>query len=153
MWKINPSCQLSLIPCRQPLPPKLIISLPCFLHNQIKPHKSTLIPPPSHESSSSIPSTDKEINLLSVGTIKSFALTYSRRKVLNKIIGQETPTHQPFIPNSSNRTELQNHDIPVALKKGTKICTKHPISDFLDKSHLARSMQTFLTHLSENWWT
>ncbi|KAG6510148.1 hypothetical protein ZIOFF_028157 [Zingiber officinale] len=46
-------------------------------------------------------------------------------------------------------TKLQQLDMPIALRKGTRLCTQHPISDFLGYSHLSRQMRALVTNILE----
>ena len=50
-------------------------------------------------------------------------------------------TNTLFIIDSSSQTEQL--DIPIALRKGTKTCTKHPISKFLSYAKLSPTYQAF----------
>lgn len=48
-------------------------------------------------------------------------------------------------PHSDATNDL---DVPIALRKGVKSCTQHPISNFFGYSHLSESVQALATKLS-----
>ena len=60
----------------------------------------------------------------------------------------ENLSHQDSGSKSGSNPKIDDLDIPIALRKGTRTCTKHPISDFLGYAHLSRPMQCFITHLA-----
>ena len=60
----------------------------------------------------------------------------------------DNPADQTPASNPSSNTKLDDVDIPIALRKGTRMCTKHPISKFLSYAHLSKSMQCLVTNLS-----
>ena len=47
--------------------------------------------------------------------------------------------------SSSRKHDLE---VPIALRKGTRSCTNHPISRFIDYGHLSKQMKTFVANLS-----
>ena len=47
------------------------------------------------------------------------------------------------IPCQSNET-----DLPIALRKGIRLCTKHPLAKYVSHSHLSSSFSAFTTKLS-----
>lgn len=49
----------------------------------------------------------------------------------------------PTVPDSPS-----DLDMPIALRKGTRTCTAHPISNFLSTRHLSPSYTAFVTSLS-----
>ena len=57
----------------------------------------------------------------------SFLKTYSRKKVTHKASDMETSTHHEYDPTAGNELTLNELDIPIALKKGQRSCTQHPI--------------------------
>ena len=65
---------------------------------------------------------------------------------------RENPVSQPEIGESSS--EPKNHiesfdlDIPIALRKGIRSCTKHPLSNFVSYSNLSPSYAAFSSQLS-----
>ena len=61
----------------------------------------------------------------------------------------EPLSQQSSYPSTGNETDLNELDIPIALRKGTTSCTKHPISNFLGYSHLSKPLQAFVSRLSE----
>ena len=50
---------------------------------------------------------------------------------------------------TSNELDINDLDIPIALRKGPRSCTQHPISKFLAYSHLSKHMQALVSHLSK----
>jgi len=95
-------------------------------------------------------------------------LVYSRReKAIPKSIHvqesnpllQEVITSNPINSNNSNEFVLnnseaqvdQNLDLPIALRKGTRTCTKqplYPLSNFLSFENFPPTHKTFLTNLN-----
>ena len=78
-----------------------------------------------------------------------FALTYSRRKIMPKTGDVELPARQEFDPGTGNELDINDLDIPIALRNGPRRCTQHPISKFLTYSHLSKLMQALVSHLSK----
>ena len=78
-----------------------------------------------------------------------FLKTYSRKKVTYKASDMETSTHHESNPTAGNELTLNELDIPIALKKGQRSYTQHPILKFLGYSHLSTPMQALVTHLSK----
>ena len=58
--------------------------------------------------------------------------------------------HQEFDSVEGNILDLNEVDIPIALRKGIRSCTKLPISQFLGYSHLSKPMWVFVTHPSQS---
>lgn len=50
--------------------------------------------------------------------------------------------------NVSHTQKENNLDIPIALRKATRTCTKHPLHLFLSYKNLSRSHKAFLTSLN-----
>ena len=69
-----------------------------------------------------------------------FALTYSKRKTMHKIGDTELSSRQESDPGIGNELNIDDLDIPIALRKGPRSCTQHPISKFLAYSHLSKPM-------------
>ena len=67
----------------------------------------------------------------------------------HKASDMETSTHHESDPTAVNELNLNELDIPIALKKRQRSCTQHPISKFLGYSHLSTPMQALVTHLSK----
>ena len=44
--------------------------------------------------------------------------------------------------------DLIDLDIPIAMRKRIRSCTKHPISDFVTYEHLSHSIEALVTNLS-----
>ncbi|KAI3423529.1 Protein kinase domain-containing protein [Psidium guajava] len=66
---------------------------------------------------------------------------YSRRMKLNPKPDQ-VPLSEPLSGNeithpSSNEPELSDLDLPIALRKATRKCTQHPISQFVSDQRLS----------------
>ena len=57
-------------------------------------------------------------------------------------VSHSTSTHMS-IPCQSNET-----DLPIALRKGIRLCTKHPLAKYVSHSHLSSSFSAFTTKLS-----
>ena len=79
---------------------------------------------------------------------------YSRRNNSRKV---EVPVNsqpcQKFEPDpgiqfSTSEPEIVDLDIPIALRKGVRSCTQHPISNFVAYEHLSSSFRAFVTNLS-----
>ncbi|RVW70011.1 Retrovirus-related Pol polyprotein from transposon RE2 [Vitis vinifera] len=81
--------------------------------------------------------------------------------------GQNPPKHNRSLtlgegisPNLSDSTILNppnvvqvvdtNLDIPIAIKKGVRNCTEHPLSNFLSYHKMNNNHKTFATNLSSN---
>ena len=92
---------------------------------------------------------NQQQNQQTPGPVKSFPITYSRRKNTHKYDNPEISTQPASNPNIGTVTDLNELDIPIALRKGSRACTKHPISNFLGYSHLSQSMQALVTQLSD----
>ena len=50
---------------------------------------------------------------------------------------------------SGMRIDLSDVDVPIALRKGIRSCTQHPISNFVGYDHLSQSVKALVTHLSD----
>ena len=59
---------------------------------------------------------------------------------MHKTSDMELPAHQESDPGTGNELNINDLDIPVALRKGPRSCTEHPISKFLAYSHLSKPM-------------
>lgn len=73
------------------------------------------------------------------------------------IIGSPTP-NLPLIPVISSL----DLDIPIALRKGTRTCTKYPIAKYLSYKKLSKTHKAFTLkishvcskkHLGSPWWS
>ena len=58
--------------------------------------------------------------------------------------------HKEFDSVEGNVLDLNEVDIPIALRKGIRSCTKLPISQFLGYSYLSKPMWVFVTHPSQS---
>lgn len=91
---------------------------------------------------------------------------YSRRKQLQPRSLQDPVQKQPANNTSSppvpcefsqGTTEFDSHvfenndsdDRPIALKKGTRTCTKHPICNFVSFEHLSPAYQVFVSRIDQ----
>ena len=77
-------------------------------------------------------------------------ITYYRRNKTHIEYNPNLPLPQPASEyGHGTNSDLNELDIPIALRKGSRACTKHPISNFLGYSHLSKPLQALLTQLSE----
>ena len=55
------------------------------------------------------------------------------------------------IPGETNTNQLEleftDMDLPIAIRKGVRNCTKHPLANFLSYHHLSPTHKSFLTSL------
>lgn len=79
--------------------------------------------------------------------IQPYQFTYSMRDESRKIEEPEDPHDHEISPVSE--TELTDIDLPIAIRKGTRSCTQHSISNFLGYAHLSTPMQALVTQLSK----
>ena len=68
---------------------------------------------------------------------------------MHKTGDMELPARQESDPGTGNELNSNDLDIPIALRKGLRSCTQHPISKFLAYSHPSKSMLALLSHLSK----
>ena len=59
-------------------------------------------------------------------------------------------------PDSTTFGKASSSDLPIALRKGTRTCTQHPISQFVSYDSLSSTFRTFVSSLSsvsipQNW--
>ncbi|KAI3450101.1 hypothetical protein Pfo_006766, partial [Paulownia fortunei] len=77
----------------------------------------------------------------------------------NKYSAESQHCHEPnpvvyeSINNSGNSNSSSSHDhdnleLPIALRKGTRTCTLHPISNFVTYKKLSPSFRAFTTKMS-----
>ena len=50
--------------------------------------------------------------------------------------------------NSSVNRDTSNLNIPIALRKGVRSCSQHPISNYVAYDHLSPSIRALATNLS-----
>ena len=66
--------------------------------------------------------------------------------------GNEVINHTaPFQEKISSSNEDNDNDLPIAIRKGTRKCTQHPLyplSHFMSYDKLSHTHRTFLTHLN-----
>ena len=66
--------------------------------------------------------------------------------MLKKEVIQEKDTTQVNTPTPMfKKREL---DLPIAIRKGTRRCTQHPLSHFVSLEKFSLSHTAFLTHLN-----
>ena len=51
-------------------------------------------------------------------------------------------------PNDLDELDPNDLDLPIAIRKGTRTCTKHPLHLFLSYSNLSPKHKAFLTSLN-----
>ncbi|XP_075498838.1 uncharacterized protein LOC142537165 [Primulina tabacum] len=103
----------------------------------ISPPNITQIPP------NQTPEISKKLppNPISTTKIQPYDRCYERRKNLQQIEEPGTSHDQAQLPVPGKDLTLSEIDIPIALRKGKRACTNHPISDFLSYAHLSQAMQ------------
>ena len=80
---------------------------------------------------------------------------YSRRQRNNQTMNPQhsqeaNPMVDPLpLDESGNNHSNTDLDIPIALRKGIRSCTQHPISKFISYSKLSSSFKTFTSSLSD----
>jgi hypothetical protein len=86
--------------------------------------------------------------------------TYFRREKTDKAIAQSTPDQElplnsvpeggkfSLTPECSSSDPTNDLDVPIALRKGTRSCTKHPISNFVSYDSLSPSYRAFVLSVS-----
>ena len=61
---------------------------------------------------------------------------------------QESKPNSGTLPQESNLTpEINDLDIPIALRKGVRSCTQYPISNFVRYDHLSSFVWALVTNL------
>ena len=50
--------------------------------------------------------------------------------------------------DTSSFSPINDLDVPIAVRKGVRSCTQHPISNFVSYSHLSPSYKAFLSKIS-----
>ncbi|EXB88427.1 Abnormal spindle-like microcephaly-associated-like protein [Morus notabilis] len=61
---------------------------------------------------------------------------------------QEVPRHQESEPMIGLEVEINDLEIPVALRKGVRSCTKHPMAHYIGYDHLTNSMKAFVANFA-----
>jgi len=86
-----------------------------------------------------------------------FGIQYQRRQKQPNSIQEQLQLFKPRVssPSIDTRKPLENSlnsncetdldDLPIALRKGTRSCTKYPISHFVTTKHLSMQHQSFLS--------
>lgn len=89
--------------------------------------------------------------------IKPFDIVFSRRKKDKKTESQEQLLHcqEPDDPQGKiipeiidNSETVDDSDLPIAIQKGVRSCTKHPLSNFVSYEKLSPSFRAFTSQLS-----
>ncbi|XP_073132836.1 uncharacterized protein [Henckelia pumila] len=88
--------------------------------------------------------------------VQPFPLHFSQKKHPDKVVEPKTPGSQVSNSESGSKNtidELQNIsspnlDIPIALRKGTRSCTQHPVAKYVAYGHLSASIQALISNLS-----
>lgn len=80
-------------------------------------------------------------------SIQQFTHTYSRRNASKNVVQTETLYDHEDEPES--RTKPAHLDLPIAVMKGMRSCTRYSISDFLGYAHLSPSMKALLTQITK----
>ncbi|KAJ9561371.1 hypothetical protein OSB04_006531 [Centaurea solstitialis] len=84
-------------------------------------------------------------------------LVYSRRHNSNRIEKSKTQNcHDSALENCSEEGQESaaidvnnDEDLPIALRKGSRSCTKHPISSFLAYGKLSPTYRAFVTNIDQ----
>lgn len=76
---------------------------------------------------------------------------YSRRK--KPEISSHDLSIDPEIGNEIETQFFDSHEdleLPIAIRKGVRTCTRHPISQFVSFQHLSPQYQAFVTQMSSH---
>ncbi|KAF3772145.1 Retrovirus-related Pol polyprotein from transposon TNT 1-94 [Nymphaea thermarum] len=94
---------------------------------------------------------------------RMFGQVYSRRRACtDKVINHEEVTPNPNPTSSLDdpshvqkqdvgreiQTEKEKEDLPIALRKGVRSCTQHPIGNFVSYSRLSTDYKCFVSSLA-----
>ncbi|XP_071918386.1 retrovirus-related Pol polyprotein from transposon TNT 1-94 isoform X2 [Coffea arabica] len=116
-------------------------SMPCEL-DQCPSFSSPVLPVPSPllPESSSPPDSIARLS-------RPHLQVYSRRSIVEKV--PDMPRTSPINSQSSNSgmTPSCELDLPIALRKGKRHCTSHPISNFVSYSRFSMSYSSFVASL------
>lgn len=64
--------------------------------------------------------------------------------------GNQFTSPNPNVPNHVLDAQKENDlDIPIALRKGTRACTQHPLHLFMSYKNLSHSHRAFFTSLNK----
>lgn len=83
------------------------------------------------------------------GVLKPFSLTYTKGTWSKKGRAIESSHCQETYSNSGMETNITDLNVPVALRKGTRSCTHHPVSNFVEYEHLSKSLQALVVNLEK----
>ncbi|KAG8487880.1 hypothetical protein CXB51_018329 [Gossypium anomalum] len=76
-------------------------------------------------------------------------LVYSRKKAPVQVQSSSSPIRPEVIAEPTLNYNTANlDDFPVAIRKGTRTCTKHPLYLFMSYKNLTHNHKTFLTSLN-----
>lgn len=87
---------------------------------------------------------------------KDFGIVYARKNQIPREQSIQVPPRQspPLpVPDPGNDTlksvpHVENSDIPIALRKGVRTCTKYPIANFMSYEKISPAYRVFLSSLS-----
>lgn len=108
------------------------------------------------------PYVSQTLNETDQNVISQPLKVYSRRHLTRQDNPLPTQLCQESNPNECSRnptdtgdtlnsaTETVPKDLPIALRKGTRTCTMHPISRFVSYKKLSPTYSAFITNLSES---
>lgn len=85
-------------------------------------------------------------------------LVYSRRRApvqvqspkSSPVLGLSEVIAEPILNKdcATENTDQSDYDIPIAIRKGTRACTKHPLHLFMSYRNLSHNHKAFLTSLN-----
>ena len=137
---------------------------PSLNHESIPPQNLFLESPyflesPSQDQTNNPPTNPPPQNLDTIQSTKNDELiTYSRRRQNQKEMEQQASLEQPQESNPSSRSSEDpsgnynpetndDSDFPIAVRKGVRSCTKHPIYTFVSYEGLSPKFKTFVANL------
>ncbi|KAK0577899.1 hypothetical protein LWI29_001989 [Acer saccharum] len=138
-----------------PYETELTTSIPLEPESTILPHEPESTIPPEIE-----PNTNSSTPACTQPSVDKELIVYSRRKRPQEEIEDRTlpeqnhesdPSPSPDIPGNTSQTDISVNDdldIPIALRKGVRSCTHHPISNFVSYDGLSSEYRAFATNLS-----
>ena len=83
----------------------------------------------------------------------NLSYVYSRRNIIKGVKNSVNLQHGHLSkPNSSihlspTNLNIDELDVPIALRKGVRTCTQHPMSNFVSYDHLSISLRALATNL------
>lgn len=104
---------------------------------------------PSQNQDGSVPTPTIEEHIVAEGgKLLPYDLTYSRKKNPKGSEKPDTSQCQESEPKSGTNTNVSDLDLPIAVRKGVRSCTSHPISNFVAYDHLSSSIQALVSNLA-----